>query len=146
MNGLKNSDGPVLERPHGARSLPFFPEGVDASMITIEKNGVHVVHITNHVLYDDEEVLVLQRKIDRLLESQPVRSLVLDFELVQAAGSAGLSLLLHVRKKCEEGGCPLGISGLNPIIQEVLEVTKLQQMFRIRETADCFTQEGSPPK
>ena len=110
-------------------------------MIVREENGVHVVYITADTLYDDMKVLHVQTELDRLLETQAIQSLVLDFAQVRSTGSAGLSMLLRLRAKCDERGCQLGLCAMNSTVREVLEITKLDGGFRIRDSAQQFIQE-----
>jgi anti-anti-sigma factor len=107
----------------------------------MEEMGVHVAFITADALYDDAKVLDVQTELDRLLETQPIQSLVLDFAHVQSTGSAGLSMLVRLRTKCAEHGCQLGLCAMSPTVREVLEITKLDDKFEIRDSAQQFIQE-----
>lgn len=107
-------------------------------MIISEENGVHIVYIVTDALYDDAKVNDVQRRIEHLLDDQPIRHLVLDFKRVTSAGSAGLSMLVRLKTRCDESGCGFGISGLNPTILEVMQITKLDELITIRPTAAQF--------
>lgn len=115
-------------------------------MITIVENGVHVVYITTDALYDHTDVQSVQEELDRLLKTQPVQSLVIDFSQVHAAGSAALSMLMRLRTKCKEDDRELGLSGMNTTVREVMKITNLDGMFRIRDKADQFIQGPRPPR
>jgi anti-anti-sigma factor len=107
----------------------------------MEENGVHVAFITADALYDDTKVLHVQVELERLLETQPLQNLVLDFAHVRTTGSAGLSMLMRLRTKCDERGCQLGLCAMDPTVREVLEIAKLDGEFEIRDSARQFIQE-----
>ncbi len=50
--------------------------------------------------------------------------------------SAGLGLLLTLKKKLDQSGGQLVIWGINPLVRELFEITRLTEYFHILETAD----------
>jgi anti-anti-sigma factor len=93
------------------------------------------VQVEKQVLYDEAEMLLFYAEIDRLLEDQVVKELVLDFAQVSSTGSVGLSMLVRLNAKCEMRKRRLALCGIGPTVLEVLKITNLNQMFRIRENA-----------
>jgi anti-anti-sigma factor len=103
--------------------------------------------IINRRLRTDVPVLVLDQ--ERLTEGFGLQSLyqdiveelanqaphlVLDFGLVQFLSSAGVTMLIRVKRRCAERGISLHLCSLTPAATEVFRITEVHRLFRIHET------------
>jgi anti-sigma B factor antagonist len=68
-------------------------------------------------------------------ESDDHPSLVLDLSEIWALSSLALGILANFQQRIESRGGRLVLCGLNPNLKQVFRMTKLEQIFTLRETA-----------
>lgn len=76
----------------------------------------------------------------------PGKSLLLSIATVQSIDSAGIGALVTILKTVRKGGGRLGLVGVNPQVQSVLEIIRLTTVFEIfpDETAALTALAPSP--
>ncbi len=105
------------------------------------RTEVPIVVIDDARLGDDNCLAELFEEIVAQVEASRTRHLLLDLQLVQAITSAGLTMLVRVKRKCDERGVALHLCEPSPIVAEVFHTTKLDQFFTIhRRVADGLGQ------
>lgn len=72
--------------------------------------------------------------VPALLEETQGRSTVIDMSFLDFVDSSGLVLFIKLRKHFDKSGQKLCLSGMNETVQQVFKITKLHQLFEIRET------------
>jgi len=109
--------------------------GVAASMaeidmeITTEANAT-VVAFKSASMSDVDGIASAAWKIRNFVETERPQMIIFDFEAVKFFSSQVLGLLLDVRKKLEESGGLVMISGINPQLHRVFKITNLDKVFQ----------------
>jgi anti-anti-sigma factor len=60
--------------------------------------------------------------------------LVLDLSRVQYISSAGLRVLMLARKQAKANGGTLAVAGLQPVVQEIFEISRFTMVFDVFPT------------
>ncbi len=101
-----------------------------------EADGVTVVNFLDHKILDAGNIQELGEELFGLVEEDGVKSLLLDFGNVEFLSSAALNKLIMLDKKVKQHGGQLKLCNLKPEIQEVFVITRLNQLFEIRDSVD----------
>ncbi|MFW5415460.1 STAS domain-containing protein [Nocardiopsis sp. CNT-189] len=72
------------------------------------------------------------------------RRLVVDMSRVEFCDSTGMNVLLSAMKRSREKGGDLELIAPRPAVMKILEVTGLDAVFTIRDSADGLPLAGSP--
>lgn len=96
-------------------------------------NGVIIVSVDGQLIVANRNELK-----DKVLEAQEAggSKFVLDFLSTEYIDSSGLGVLVSISKKIREAGGELRLAGLNEDLRMLFELTKLDTLFRICDTAD----------
>lgn len=62
-----------------------------------------------------------------------VKGFAVDVSRVTVMDSCGLSVLISIKKLVESEGARMALCGLSPMIRRLFEITKLEQVFEIRQ-------------
>lgn len=97
-----------------------------------EPNGVSVVTVEGQLIVANRQELkqLVQDALDR-----GDRKFLLDFTKTAYIDSSGLGALVSISKKVREAGGDLRLSGLNEDLRSLFELTKLDTLFAITESA-----------
>ncbi|MDR3566037.1 MAG: STAS domain-containing protein [Negativicutes bacterium] len=98
------------------------------SLKVVEIEGVVTV-IPSCEIRDDEAIRLEEAAME-FIEKGRYRFLV-DLSNVKYLDSAGLGVLIKIRKKVQSQGGDIAIRGLNGIVKELFEMTSLDQLFTI---------------
>ena len=101
----------------------------------VTQDDVGILTIEQARLLDDASLRELQKQLLGLLEKVDEKKIVVDFRLVDFVSSAGLGMLIRVKKRCTDGGKLLRICSLDPTVAETIQITGLDQLFKISEDA-----------
>lgn len=97
-----------------------------------EKRGeIFVVIVHTRRLKELELVTALAKGIERLLEEQDARHILLDFTEVEFMPSSMLGRLLQLRQEVAAKQGTFGLVGLSSAIRQVLATTRLDRFFEI---------------
>jgi anti-anti-sigma factor len=96
-----------------------------------EQETVGIITIEQARLLDDANLRSLQQEITELVGSIEVKKVVLDFRLVEFVGSAGLGMLIRIKKRCTERGISLRLCSIEQTVAEAIRITGLDQLFQI---------------
>ena len=104
--------------------------GVD--LVTNETGGVAVISPAGDI--DSSTAPTLQQRLDELL-SKDVHNFVLDLSRVGFIDSTGLAAVVRLYKRVRIGEGDVRLAAVPPRVQEVLDLTRLSQVFEIFPTA-----------
>lgn len=96
-------------------------------------NGVIIVSVDGQLIVANRNEL--KDKVLKALEAGESK-FVLDFSSTEYIDSSGLGVLVSVSKKIREAGGELRLAGLNEDLRMLFELTKLDTLFKICDTAD----------
>jgi anti-sigma B factor antagonist len=94
--------------------------------------GVLVVEVDGQLIVGNRQELK-QRVLDALEEGS--RKFLIDFTRTGYIDSSGLGVLVSLSKKIREEGGDLRLAGLNEDLKTLFELTKLDTLFAITESA-----------
>ena len=98
-----------------------------------EVGDVTVVRFADRKIIDVNSINELGDELFDLTEKENRKSLLLNFEKVEFLSSAALNKLIVLDKKVKAASGKLKFCSLRPEIIEVFVITRLNQLFDIRE-------------
>ncbi len=100
--------------------------------ISIDFRGqVIVATLEDEKILDDTQLQALSDSFLPLIEQNDGLQLIIDFSKVKFLTSSVLGLLIRVSKKIYEKDGALRLCSINPKIQEVFKITRLDKIFEI---------------
>lgn len=98
-----------------------------------EPSGVYVIRVEGQLIVGNRQELKtgIQEALDH-----GERRYVIDFSRTGYIDSSGLGALVSISKKVREQGGELRLSGLNEDLRSLFELTKLDTLFAISDTAE----------
>jgi anti-sigma B factor antagonist len=99
-----------------------------------EVEEVTVVRFVDRKILDAVNIQQLGDELFDLFEKQGRKNLLLSFANVEFLSSAALNKLIVLDRKVKAGGGKLKLSNLKPEIHEVFLLTRLNQLFEIKES------------
>jgi anti-sigma B factor antagonist len=96
------------------------------------KDGDVVVHLIDCDALNDQSMLALKTELVALVENLGAVHVLLDLTGVRIVTSDGLGLIIILHTKLQAAGGRLTITGVNPAVYEVFEVTQLTRLFDVR--------------
>jgi anti-anti-sigma factor len=101
-----------------------------------EVGGVTVVRFVDRKILDAANIQELGEELFALVEKENRKSLLLNFSDVEFLSSAALNKLIILDKKVKAAVGKLKFSNLRPEIFEVFVITRLNQLFDIKDKQD----------
>jgi anti-sigma B factor antagonist len=101
------------------------------SITTQSKDGILTIYLLVPRLLEQGQIDQLAKDVTAELEKTTEENVILDFQKVQFMSSAMLGRLVSIHKKCQEFKVKLKLSSINPEIQKVFKITKLDKLFDI---------------
>jgi anti-sigma B factor antagonist len=98
-----------------------------------DPGGVVVVGVDGQLIVSNRHEL--KQKVLDAVEGG-ARKVLIDFSNTGYIDSSGLGALVSLAKKLREAGGELRLAGLNEDLRTLFELTKLDTLFQIAETAD----------
>ena len=98
-----------------------------------ERKGVVVIGVDGQLIVGNRHELK-QRVLDALADGE--RKILVDFTNTGYIDSSGLGVLVSLAKKLREEGGELRLAGLNEDLKTLFELTKLDSLFTIVDSAD----------
>jgi len=98
-----------------------------------EDKGVVVLGVDGQLIVGNRHELK-QKVLDALEQGE--RKFLIDFTSTGYIDSSGLGVLVSLSKKIREVGGELRLAGLNEDLRTLFELTKLDSLFAIADTAD----------
>ncbi len=104
-----------------------------------EVGDVTVVHFRDQKIIEDLGIQELGQELNRLVEVENRKKLVLNFSSVDFLSSAALGKLITLDKKMKAKSGKLKLCNIRPEIYEVFAITRLNRLFDIKdEEADAL--------
>lgn len=101
-----------------------------------EIRGITVASFVERKILEAAHILQLGEELQRLIEKDGTRDLLLDFSNVEFLSSAALNKLIILDKKVKGKSGQLKLCGMTPEIREVFVITRLNQLFDIVDTRE----------
>ena len=101
-------------------------------MMTSE-GDVAVVSILESRILDESNVQAMYEEIEGIISKKYVLKMVIDFKDVTHLSSAVIGKIIALHKKLAAEKGQLKLSGLNPVIRKVFEVTKVDKIIEIHD-------------
>src|SRR5207249_3696292 len=112
-------------------SVPMPPEAPSPLLHVDAVSGVTVIRLAEDALRE-ANVGQTGKRLFRLADDLGPRGLQLDLAAVQFLTSIGLGLLVALHKRVAAAGGRLTLTGVCPLVFEVIEVTRLTQLLDVR--------------
>jgi anti-sigma B factor antagonist len=98
-----------------------------------KQGGVQVIDVDGQLIVGNRQDLK-QRVLDALEAGD--RKFLIDFTRTGYIDSSGLGVLVSLSKKIRDEGGDLRLAGLNEDLKTLFELTKLDTLFAITDSAD----------
>ncbi len=98
-----------------------------------EAGEVTIVRFVDRKITDDQNIQEIGQELFQLVEEDWRKSLLLNFADVEFLSSAALGKLITLDKKVKSHGGVLKLCNIRPEIYEVFAITKLNNVFDIRD-------------
>jgi anti-sigma B factor antagonist len=86
-----------------------------------------------NLMLDEPRIQGLRQPLMELADDPGERPLVLDFANVTLVSGAALGLLVTLYKRLRDQGSSLALCNVRPTIAEVFAVTRLNELFDVRD-------------
>jgi len=97
---------------------------------------VTIARFVDKKILDETNIQIIGNQLFGLVEEDGRKRIVLDFSNVEYLSSAALGKLITLEKKAKSAGGKLRLCSIRPDIYEVFAITKLNQVFDIKEDVD----------
>jgi len=102
----------------------------DKPRLTIEEvGGVKIVTLSDQRILDELSIAKIGKHLNDLVLQNP--KIILDFVNVTNMSSSALGMLITLHKRVREAGGELRLCNIQPTIQEVFKITRLDEIFQI---------------
>jgi anti-sigma B factor antagonist len=106
----------------------------DESHLIINRQGpVTIVGFDQSVILDTYHIDQVSKQLFGLIDDQNSRRIILDFATIKMLSSQTLGVLIKMKRKLDELGGKMVISGIDPRLYRVFKVTNLQSIFEFFE-------------
>ncbi|MGE0373838.1 MAG: STAS domain-containing protein [Planctomycetaceae bacterium] len=102
---------------------------------------VTIARFIDKKILDETNIQIIGNQLFGLVEEDGRKRIILDFSNVEYLSSAALGKLITLEKKVKSAGGKLRLCSIRPDIYEVFAITKLNQVFDIKDDQDQ-AQEG----
>ena len=110
--------------------------GSDSRIRVKETDGVTQIEFIDRNILDEANIQAIGEEIASLIERSPKPKLLVSFANVDHLSSAALGTLITVNTKIRNKGGKLCLANIDPQIYEVFVITRLNQLFEIKESTD----------
>lgn len=114
--------------------MSSLPDPGEAFRITVEQRGDYAVAKLSGSAGMDLSA-DLQDQLYELADL-PIKRLILDLSDLEFMSSVGLGAIIAAHQRCRLRDCRVQLVGLQPRILELLEVTRMTQLFDVYKTLD----------
>ena len=101
-----------------------------------EVRNVSVVRFIDRKILDEAAIGELGEELFALVETEDRESILLNFSDVEFLSSAALGKLITLDKKVKAANGKLRLCNIRPQIYEVFAITKLNNLFDIKDTEE----------
>ena len=105
--------------------------GVSSRIMTQRLGRVVVIDFIDAAIMDALQIQQIASELYSLVDDQDQKRILLDFSNVKFLSSAVLGLLIRISRKIYESEGQFKLCGINPKIQEIFRITRLDRVFDI---------------
>ena len=106
-------------------------------MDVTETDGVTVVLLSDQRILDELSISQIGSDLTEIIEEADNPRIVINFSKVTNMSSSALGMLITLHKRAREAGGELRLCNIQPTIQEVFKITRLDEIFQICPTQDA---------
>ena len=110
--------------------------GSDSRIRVKQAEGVTQIEFIDRNILDEANIQAIGEEIGTLIEAAAKPQLLISFANVDHLSSAALGTLITVNTKIRNKGGKLCLADIDPQIYEVFVITRLNQLFEIKESTD----------
>lgn len=110
--------------------------GSDSRIRVKQADGITQIEFIDRNILDEANIQAIGEEIGAIIESSPKPKLLISFANVDHLSSAALGTLITVNTKIRNKGGKLCLANIDPQIYEVFVITRLNQLFEIKESTD----------
>jgi anti-sigma B factor antagonist len=99
-------------------------------------NGVMVVTLAEQRILDELSISDIGKQLQDMVSRAPVPKMVIDFRNVTNMSSSALGMLITLHKRIREANGQLRLCNIQPTIEEVFKITRLDEIFQIHKGQD----------
>lgn len=104
------------------------------NLIKEYQNNIVIIRLDGDVMGGPEAVK-LNEEINRMLDEK-VMEVVIDLGKVKRMNSSGLGILINALTTYKQNGGNLKLASPNPLVNNLLEITKLKDIFEVYDQLD----------
>ncbi|VAX42042.1 hypothetical protein MNBD_PLANCTO03-1255 [hydrothermal vent metagenome] len=108
--------------------------GSDSRIRVKQAEGVTQIEFIDRNILDEANIQAIGEEIGTIIESSPKPKLLISFANVDHLSSAALGTLITINTKIRNKGGKLCLADIDPQIYEVFVITRLNQLFEIKES------------
>ena len=105
-------------------------------MKVANKDGLTIVTLEDQRILDEISIAKIGQDINALIQEQINPRLVIDFSHVTNMSSSALGMLITLHKRVREKMGNLVLCNIQPSIEEIFKITRLNEIFTISEDLD----------
>jgi anti-sigma B factor antagonist len=100
---------------------------------TTTQDGMHtLVQFQTESLMSTGDLERIGKSLNRLVDEEHRQSVLLDFTKVRYLSSQAIGMIIGLQKKLSQSQGSLELSGVSPQLMQLLKITKLDRIFKIR--------------
>ena len=103
-------------------------------MDVTENDGVTVVLLSDQRILDELSITQIGNDLTEIIAAADNPKVVINFSKVTNMSSSALGMLITLHKRAREAGGELRLCNIQPTIQEVFKITRLDEIFKICPT------------
>lgn len=104
--------------------------------IVSDNRGVTVITLSEQRILDELSIADIGRRLQEMVAQAPVPKMVIDFRNVTNMSSSALGMLITLHKRIREANGQLRLCNIQPTIEEVFKITRLNEIFQICKGQD----------
>lgn len=105
-------------------------------LVITNQGDATVVRLADRKILDEASIAKIGDRLQGIVDKQPSPRVVLDFSDVGHMSSSALGMLIRLNKRIQEKKGQLRFCGIQAPIYEVFVITRLNEIFEIRETLE----------
>jgi anti-sigma B factor antagonist len=101
-----------------------------------DNHGVMIVTLCEQRILDELSIADIGKQLQDMVAKAPVPKIILDFRNVTNMSSSALGMLITLHKRIREANGQLRLCNIQPTIEEVFKITRLNEIFQICKGQD----------
>ena len=101
-----------------------------------KQDGVTLIEFVDRNILDEANIQQISDEITELVDAEAAPKLLISFANVDHLSSAALGTLITIHNRIKGKSGQLRLANIDPQIQEVFVITKLDTLFQIHDTTE----------